>query len=293
MNLQFVKMHSLGNDFIMIDAVSRKVSLSPDIIIKLANRHKGVGFDQCILVESSNEKEVDFFYRIFNANGQEVGQCGNGARCLAKFIHYKGLSNKKKLRVKTTTTQMSLWVNEDESVTVEIEKPKLKPNDIPFLGHLNQSKCFLSVTESIDISANVNGNESGLIAQMHLINVGNPHAVLLVEDLASVPVSTLGKQISEHPFFPEQINVGFMQLINTHSIQLRVYERGCGETYACGSGAVAAAAVGHLFWNLNSQVTVNLPGGDLIVDWPDSSGPIYLKGPSTFVYEAVLNSDFI
>lgn len=275
MNMKFTKMHGLGNDFMVIDGVNQKININPQFIASLADRNTGIGFDQCLLIEPPSRDGVDFTYRIFNADGQEVGQCGNGARCLALFAQYYGLTSKNKLTVATKTTSMELIINEDHTVSVDMGVPKLAPHDIPLINDSQLSEY------SIDL-----GRQHS--ASIHAINVGNPHAVLLVPNIDLAPVNTLGKQISIHPRFPEQTNTGFMQIINPHHIKLRVYERGCGETRACGSGAVAAAAIGRLYYNLDKQVKVSLPGGDLIIDWPQLTGPISLTGPATFVYEGKL-----
>ncbi|KTC77883.1 diaminopimelate epimerase [Legionella brunensis] len=277
MSIRFTKMHGLGNDFIVIDAVHQYVNLQTNQIIELAKRNTGIGFDQCLIIESSKNPDIDFFYRIFNADGQEVGQCGNGARCLARFAFYYGLTSKKIISVATYTTQMQLQINEDDTVTVEMGKPKLAPNDIPL--HAKNYAPFYELPL-----------QNGSLHPVHAINVGNPHAVSIVTDLELIDVANLGQQISEHELFPEQANAGFMQLINKTQIRLRVYERGCGETRACGSGAVAAAAVGRLYHEMEPTIHVSLPGGKLIVEWPDTNSSIYLKGPASFVYEGVLMS---
>ncbi|ASQ47173.1 diaminopimelate epimerase [Legionella clemsonensis] len=275
MTIRFTKMHGLGNDFIVIDAIRQSVNLPPATIAELARRDTGIGFDQCLIVEPAKDELADFFYRIFNANGQEVGQCGNGARCLARFLaHYK-LTAKKLISVATCTTKMQLQINEDESVTVDMGVPELTPQKIPFNATNYSASYQLPLKD-------------GSFHAIHALSVGNPHAVSVVENLDSVNVITLGKEISEHVLFPQQTNAGFMQIVNHHQLRLRVYERGCGETRACGSGAVAAAAVGRLYYNLASTIEVALPGGELIVEWPDIHQSIYLRGPASFVYEGVL-----
>lgn len=276
MTIQFTKMHGLGNDFMVIDAVHQSFDLTPQKIAALSRRDIGVGFDQCLVVEPSRKDGVDFFYRIFNANGQEVAQCGNGARCLARFLQHAQLTHKKKITVETRSIQMILEIHEDETVTVNLGPPKLNPEDIPLIAPERQVSYPLVI------------NETPL--QFYAVNVGNPHAVLLVDRVVDAPVATLGRQISEHPMFPEQINVGFMQRIDQSTVQLRVYERGSGETKACGSGAVAAAAIGRLYLNLGAQVDVKLPGGTLQIYWPDLKGDLYLRGPASFVYEGRLLS---
>lgn len=272
MSLFFTKMHGLGNDFMVIDAIHQTVTLSPEYIQQLANRRTGVGFDQCLLVEKSTQPGIDFFYRIFNANGQPSGQCGNGARCLARFIHDKGLSSKRTLTVATETTQMTLERHTDNTVTVAMECPRWAPSDIPLSQRLQASEYGLPMPDAS-------------VHLVHALSVGNPHAITLVDDIDTAPVSTLGQQISEHHLFAEQTNAEFMQIISPNHLLLRVYERGCGETQACGSGAVAAAAVGRLFYGMDPSIRVTLPGGELTVDWPDCQGRIYLTGEAVVVYE--------
>lgn len=275
MGLKFTKMQGLGNDFMVIDAINQQVDLAPDDIVRLARRDTGVGFDQCLLVEKSSRDDSDFFYRIFNADGQEVGQCGNGARCLARFVRHYGLTNKRKIHIATHTTQMHVELNDDESVTVIMEKPKREPADIPIQASPIGSLYTIPL-------------RNGKQCAVHAIQVGNPHAVMVVDDINTAPVQTLGQEISEHVLFPKQTNVGFMQLINPTHIKLRVYERGCGETKACGSGAVAAVAVGRLYHQLAEKVTVSLILGDLMVHWQSADSAISLTGPAEFVYEGHL-----
>ncbi|HHF7373609.1 diaminopimelate epimerase [Legionella bozemanae] len=275
MKIKFTKMHGLGNDFIVIDGVHQKINLSPQQIANIAQRNTGVGFDQCLLIESSQQDGIDFNYRIFNADGQEVGQCGNGARCLALFAKYYGLTDKNHLTVATSTTKMNLHINSDSSVSVDMGIPQLAPSAIPLRANQQAAEYSLELPHNQRIS-------------LHALSMGNPHAVLLVENTEAAPVHTLGKQISLHPDFPEQANVGFMQIVNPTHIKLRVYERGCGETQACGSGAVAAAAVGRLYHQLDKQIKVTLPGGDLFINWPTFNEPIILTGPAVFVYEGIL-----
>lgn len=267
-------MHGLGNDFMVIDAIHQRVNLSPEQIISLARRDTGVGFDQCLLIEPSLQSDIDFFYRIYNADGQEVGQCGNGARCIARFIEHYGLSDKRRVRVATKTTQLQLHMNQDKTVTVEMDCPQLQPSKIP-LAFDHQEELYVLPMEDQR-------------CHVHAIQVGNPHAVLVVSDITTAPVVSLGKKISENPLFPLQTNVGFMQIMSPNHVRLRVYERGCGETSACGSGAVAAVAIGRLYHHFAEQVTVSLPGGDLVVRWPALEGPIFLTGPAVFVYEGHL-----
>lgn len=271
MNLSFTKMHGLGNDFMVVDATQTPFLLTAQQICQLSNRHTGIGFDQCLVIEKSTFPDIDFFYRIFNADGHEVGQCGNGARCLARFVQARGLTPKTNLRVKTSTTILELQLHADNTVTVQFTSPNLIPRNIPLNTPQQEKEYTLKIGPTI--------------YSFHAISVGNPHAVLIVDDLQTTDVAHIGQQLSTHSFFPEQTNVGFIQILNPQHIKLRVYERGCGETQACGSGAVAAAAVGHLYHHMKQTILVSLPGGDLQINWPDRSGPIYLRGPATFVYE--------
>ncbi|KTC78546.1 diaminopimelate epimerase [Legionella cherrii] len=275
MKIKFTKMHGLGNDFMVIDGINQQINLNPQHIITMAQRHTGIGFDQCLLIEASMQEGIDFNYRIFNADGQEVGQCGNGARCLALFAKYYGLTDKNHLTVATRTTQMNLHINTDSSVSVDMGIPRLSPSDIPFITEQQSAEYFLELQPNKTV-------------HFHALSVGNPHAVLVVEDTDKAPVHALGREISLHPRFPVQANVGFMQIVNQNHIKLRVYERGCGETQACGSGAVAAAAIGRLYHQLDQQIKVTLPGGDLLIDWPSFNEPIILTGPAVFVYEGIL-----
>lgn len=270
MSIRFTKMHALGNDFMVINAVHQTVGFTPKQIVELADRHTGVGFDQCLIVEKSHDPDIDFLYRIYNANGSEVGQCGNGARCLARFIHQQGLSDKMTITVATPTTRMTLHINLDQTVTVDLGCPRwnVDANDVlPRIEQINLEQHTYSFYE---------------------VDVGNPHAVILTDDLNQAPLQTVGKQLSTHPFFPHQCNIGFMNILNPDHIQCRIYERGCGETSACGSGAVAAVAIGSLIYGLSKEVTVTLPGGDVSIYWPDHSGHIFLTGSATFVYDGVL-----
>lgn len=275
MTLHFTKMHGLGNDFIVINAINQPLNLTSTEIAKLAKRDTGIGFDQCLVVEASTLEGIDFFYRIFNADGQEVGQCGNGARCLARFVHHYKLTQKTKLTVATHTTRMNLSLNSDETVTVDFGLPKLLPADIPLLMPMQASSYQLPF-------------QQGVYHTVHALSVGNPHAIIVVPNVLDAPVTSLGQEISEHPLFPEQTNAGFMEILNPSHIKLRVYERGAKETRACGSGAVAAVAVGILFHQLAPIVEVSLPGGYLTVEWQNQKSPMLLTGPASFVYEGVL-----
>jgi diaminopimelate epimerase len=271
--LRFTKMHGLGNDFIVLDGVNQEVLLTSQEIQSLSTRQTGIGFDQCLIVEPSQNPDIDFFYRIYNANGEPVGQCGNGARCIARFIEYYQLSPKKHLKVATTTTTLALTINSDDTVTVAMGQPHFEPQDIPLL---TEKKCEI-------YRLNVLGQE----IQCHALSVGNPHAILLVDDLNQAPVTTLGPAICQHPVFPEQVNVSFLHILSPEHVELRVFERGAGETLACGSAAVAAVAAGQHYHHLRKSVRVDLPGGSLCVN-TDNTGGLFLTGPATFSYEGIL-----
>jgi diaminopimelate epimerase len=276
MSTPFVKMHGLGNDFMVFDTIRHPVHFSPELIKQWSNRNTGIGFDQCLIIEKSNDLEIDFYYRIFNRDGTEVGQCGNGARCIARYINHYGLSKKTTLTIATKTSVMHLKLNSDQSVTVNLGLPRLNPQEIPLLADQLHAPYSLS----------------GLSSEtyyFYAVNVGNPHAVIIVENLAQYDVQYVGSYLSVHPFFPEQVNVGFLEKVSSSQIKLRVYERGCGETLACGSGAVAAAAIGRLYLGLNQRVEVFLPGGELFIEWEKQSSPILLTGPAKFVYEGLLS----
>ncbi|HBI22091.1 MAG TPA: diaminopimelate epimerase, partial [Legionella sp.] len=240
MGVKFTKMHGLGNDFMVIDAINQRIDFTSADIAALSERNTGVGFDQCLLIETSPFANVDFFYRIFNANGQEVGQCGNGARCLARFAQRYGLTKKELMTVATQTTRMQLQINPNQTVTINMGQPVLQPAQIP-LDALDQAPVY-----NIPIAHQK-------IQAVHSLSIGNPHAVIQVPDIVHAHVQEIGQQISEHHLFPAQTNVGFMQILTPQHIQLRVYERGCGETRACGSGAVAAVAVGRLYHQLTEK----------------------------------------
>ena len=275
MSLRFTKMHGLGNDFMVIDAIRQSVSLEPEIIAGLARRDTGVGFDQCLIIEASRDKSHDFFYRIFNADGREVGQCGNGARCLMRYLHRYQLSDKTEVTVATHTTSLRLGLMPNSLVVVELGLPNFSPAEIPLNVTHQAPQYYLPMKD-------------GTTQMVAAVSVGNPHAVSLVSGLKGLGLETTGKAISTHPFFPEECNAGFMEIIHSSCVHLRVFERGVGETLACGSGAVAAVAVGRRYHQLAPTVEVVLPGGSLWVDWPDMEQPISLTGPAEFVYEGVL-----
>lgn len=269
--LEFTKMHGLGNDFVVIDAINQSVFLTTELIQQLADRHTGIGFDQLLLVETASTPTADFRYRIFNADGGEVGQCGNGARCFMQFVHEQGLSRKTTLQVETASGPLQLIRRDDGLITVDMGVPRLEPMEIPLLAPAREVTYTLETNDiTLEIAA---------------ISVGNPHAVLLVDAVASAPVAELGPVIESHPRFPQRVNVGFMEIVDPDTIRLRVYERGAGETRACGSGACAAVVAGRLWKRLSAEVKVLLNGGELVVSWTAEGQPVLMTGPATTVYQ--------
>ena len=275
MLIKFTKMHGLGNDFVVIDAMSQHVTITPEIAKKLGDRHFGVGCDQILLIEPPSQPNIDFRYRIFNNDGTEVGQCGNGARCFAKFVHNRRLTGKDNILVETANGIIELKLQSDQMVKVNMGLPLLNPKDIPFL--VEQQKILYEISaENFKLSISA-------------VSMGNPHAVLEVDDVCSASVQSLGQAIGSHHLFPKQVNVGFMQIVNSHEINLRVYERGVGETLACGSGACAAVVAGQLQGLLGSPVTVNLTGGSLTIEWLGDGHPVIMTGPASSVYQGQIN----
>lgn len=271
MQVQFTKMHGLGNDFVVVDNVTQNVFFSPEKIQQMADRNFGIGFDQLLVVEPPYDPEQDFHYRIFNADGSEVSQCGNGARCFARFVKLKGLTNRNRILVSTRAGKMILHLEKNGDVTVNMGKPQLSPDDIPLKANKEEITYILRTdSETVFYGA---------------VSMGNPHCVVTVDDIKSAPVETLGRQLEEHERFPEGANVGFMEIVSPEHIKLRVYERGVGETLACGSGACAAAVIGQLQQKLGPQVKVELPGGELIVRWQGPGQPVKMTGPADHVFE--------
>ncbi len=265
MQLQFTKMHGLGNDFMVVDNTQGDVTLSGEQIRQLADRHFGIGFDQLLMVESAQTPGVDFRYIIFNADGSEVEQCGNGARCFARFVHERGLTSHNPVTVETHGGVISLALNEDNTVRVDMGAPSFEPSALPLL--LAQSETY-----------SVEGYQLGALS------MGNPHCVLLVDDVDQVEVETIGQQIQQSELLPNQANIGFMQILNQNEIRLRVYERGAGETLACGSGACAAVVFGVEQGLLSNQVTTHLRGGDAQIEYTPGES-VFLSGPAAFVFE--------
>ncbi|MGY4877761.1 diaminopimelate epimerase [Vreelandella aquamarina] len=277
MLLHFTKMHGLGNDFVMVDLVTQRARITAAQISQLADRRFGIGFDQLLIVEPPRDPTMDFRYRIFNADGSEVENCGNGARCFARFVRDQRLTHKREIHVETAGGPLVLKVQHDGLVRVDMGRPRFTPSALPFDAPGDQPLHPLEVDgETLSVS---------------VVSMGNPHAVLQVDDVQNAPVERLGPAIEAHPRFPRKVNAGFMQVVSPNQIRLRVFERGSGETLACGTGACAAVASGIRQGLLKSPVTVQLAGGELTIEWPDPEAALIMVGPATRVFDGrvVLN----
>jgi diaminopimelate epimerase len=275
MKLHFTKMHGIGNDFIVLDHTKSPFQLSQDIIQSLSHRQLGIGFDQLLVVEKTTFKDVDFKYRIFNQDGNEVEQCGNGARCFYRFVKDKHLTDKKSIRVETKSGVIELSEDHEHMIEVNMGEPIFNPKLIPFISDEEKNEYTISID---------------LPDQKELINfaslsMGNPHAVITVKDINKAQVKTIGAYLESHALFPKRVNVGFMEIVTPHHIRLRVFERGVGETLACGTGACAAAVSGIKRHFLTTPVKVDMPGGSLSIDWKGDKNPVMMKGPAVTLFE--------
>ncbi len=280
MKLAFTKMHGLGNDFVVFDFTRDAYPLSSSQAAQIADRHFGVGCDQILIVETAKQSDVDFQYRILNADGGEVGQCGNGARCFARFVHERGLSDKNPVRVRTMAGEMELHLEEGgNNVTVNMGVPEFEPENIP-LAEDHKADSY-----SI--------NKDGDAIHFYALAIGNPHAVIQVDHIEHAPVDLIGPMLESHPIFPERTNVGFMQITSPSEIALRVYERGAGETLACGSGACAAVVSGIRAGLLTPSVTAKLTGGDLHITWAGEGEPVMMTGSATTVFEGEIDLEHL
>jgi len=271
MRLKFTKMHGLGNDFVVLDATSQALDLTAGQLRFLADRHFGVGCDQVLQVESARTPDTDFYYRIFNADGGEVEQCGNGARCFVRFVHERGLTNKNEIRVGTAGGVIVPRLEASGQVTVNMGVPEFDPQRIPFVARERALTYNLGVEKNIII--------------INSISMGNPHAVQVVENVDTAPVASEGPLIESHPRFPQRVNAGYMQVVDRGHIRLRVYERGAGETLACGTGACAAVVAGVMRGLLDATVRVSTRGGDLGISWAGEGKPVMMTGPAVTVFE--------
>ena len=276
MMLRFTKMHGLGNDFVVLNGIDQVVDLSPEQIRRLADRHFGIGCDQLLIVESPPTPDLDFRYRIFNADGGEVEQCGNGARCFVRFVHDQGLTDKREIAVVTAAGVIRPRLEADGRVTVDMGLPRLEPAEIPFQAARQASLYTLrDGDQDIELAA---------------VSMGNPHAVIRVESVDTAAVATLGPRLERHPRFPRRVNVGFMQIVDRNNIRLRVFERGSGETLACGSGACAAVVAGRVQGLLDQRVQVHLRGGELDLSWAGPGEPVWMTGPAVSVFDGVIDA---
>jgi len=271
MDLKFTKMNGLGNDLVVIDAINQSIKLTENQCKTIADRRLGIGCDQILLVERPTRSDSDFFFRIFNADGSEAGQCGNGARCFARFVKEKGLSDKDAFRVDTISGLLELYLADEGQVRVNIGIPEFRPKHIPMV--VDQQATSYPIT--------ANGHH----IQMATVAVGNPHAVTIVDSVDIAPVEEIGQALQAHPQFPEKANVEFMEICSRDRIKLRIYERGSAETMACGSGACGAVAAGINQQLLNERVTVSMPGGELYIEWQGGDHPLWMTGPTATVFE--------
>ena len=271
MRLKFTKMHGLGNDFVILDALSHPLALVPEQLRRIADRHFGVGCDQILQIEPARGPDTDFYYRIFNADGGEVEQCGNGARCFVRYLRDRGLTDKRELRLGTRAGVIVPRLEDDGQVTVDMGMPEFEPSRIP----------FDAPARALSYELEVDGRRLDVCA----LSLGNPHAVQIVADIERAPVAVEGPLIERHPRFPQRVNAGYMQVVSRRRILLRVYERGAGETLACGTGACAAVAAGVVRGLLDHQVTVATRGGDLGISWAGESKPVMMTGPAVTVFE--------
>lgn len=271
MQIRFTKMHGLGNDFMVVDLITQRARFSPERVRKLADRNFGVGFDQLLLVETPTDPDMDFKYRIYNADGSEVENCGNGARCFARFVSRKRLTGKRTIAVQTAKGPLYLTLTDDNNIRVDMGPPTLAPAEVPFIAEQSAD------TYPIEIE--------GRSLQLSAVSMGNPHGVLVVDNIDSAEVETLGPLLESHPRFPNKANIGFMEVISRNEVRLRVFERGVGETQACGTGACAAVVAGRQRGLLDADVKVRLLGGEIDINWNGEGSSVIMTGSATTVYE--------
>jgi len=275
MVVKFTKMHGLGNDFVVIDATSAPLDLSVQLLQKISNRKTGVGCDQLLIVEAASEPDVDFNYRVINQDGTEVGQCGNGARCLARFVHEQGLTDKRDLIVKTITTRLQLKLNDLDHIVVNMGAPEFEPKKIPFLADSRQDRYSLDI--------------NGEPVLCSVLSMGNPHAVQFVEDIETAPVLSQGPLVEKHPLFPQYTNACYAQVIDRGRVKARVFERGVGETMACGSGACAIMVAARQLDLVADRTRIELAGGELEISWAGEGQGVEMAGPAVKVFESELD----
>jgi diaminopimelate epimerase len=285
--IPFTKMHGLGNDFVVLDGIRHPCAITREWVCQMADRHLGIGFDQLLLIERPplTQPHADFGYRIFNADGSEVSQCGNGARCVGQFLYETGLVAANATRIVLATQERCLEIQRcaDGQITVNMGVPIFDPEKVPYIRPLSKSHSMINLNPPFAIKQFL-AQTTEFLPPFGIVNLGNPHVVLRVEEMHAIDIETWGKKIGADPAFPEGVNVGFMQVIHAHHIALRVYERGAGETWACGSGACAAVVIGRLHGWLDAQVNVGLRGGNLEIHWPGESHSVWMKGPAKTVF---------
>lgn len=304
MNIQFAKMHGLGNDFMVLDLVSQALEITAEQVQRWSDRHTGVGFDQLLIIQPPDHPEADFGYRIFNADGTPAEQCGNGARCVAKYIADSGLSVKEVIRFETSNGHIETRMLDRNQVEVDMGVPLTGASDVPFDVSAARSSitdpdggCTRHFLNTGDVDQVENGDqvenadrvEDIDCVELIAASIGNPHGVLFVENVARAPVADLGSLLTRHPFFPDRANIGFCQVVDTNFVRLRVFERGVGETRACGTGACAAVVAGRLSGRLDERVKVSLPGGKVRIRWQGEGSPVKMTGPATLVYEGQIS----
>jgi diaminopimelate epimerase len=272
MILHFTKMHGLGNDFVVIDATAQAFQPNAALLARLTDRHFGVGCDQVLVIDPPPATDVDFGYRIYNADGSESGQCLNGSRCVARFVRERGLSARSSVKVRTQTSVLELETLADGRVRVNTGVPQFAPDAIPLAGFARAERYSIALPDGSRLSCGA-------------VSMGNPHAVILTDDIETAPVAEIGAALQQHAAFPQRVNAGFLQIVDAAHAKLRVFERGAGETLACGSGACGAMAVGRLWGLLGAQVEMSLRGGKLALQWEGGDAPLWMTGPAQTVFE--------
>jgi diaminopimelate epimerase len=277
MGIRFAKMHGLGNDFMVLDLVTQNISFEPEDVRRWADRHTGVGFDQLLTLEAPSDPDFDFRYRIYNADGSEVEQCGNGARCVARLANILGLSPKSTLRLQTCSGPIEASLVSADTVEVNMGAPGLNAAVVPFAP-------AAGVKEGFEYTLEIQGARYNVFP----VSMGNPHGVIFVSDVAAAPVQDIGAKLTSHAFFPEKANIGFCEVVDAGFVRLRVFERGVGETRACGSGACAAVVAGQMTRGLGERIKVSLPGGKVRICWQGEGSAVKMTGPATLVYQGHL-----
>ena len=275
MKVEFTKMHGLGNDFVIIDNMLEQIKLEPELIRFLADRHTGIGCDQVVVLKKSTNELVDFMFRFYNSDGSIAGQCGNGVRCMGKYLIEKGKTDKKVITAETVNNIVTIHIDGLDAIRVNMGSPKFEPEDIPLLYDERRSQYDIELSnEVIKVSS---------------LSMGNPHAVIFVDDIETARVEDLGHQFQKNPKYPDSVNVGFVQILDRKHIKVRVYERGAGETLACGTGACAAVVAGIMDNRLDNEIVVGVKRGNLVINWNGEGSEVWMAGPATTVYDGSIN----